>query len=185
MSKINSDLVDVLFGERATNVARDLKLNLKRVLSDGALDGQEAALALLATATSVESPELVEFARERAREFDLTHEQITEAEESAAIMAMLNMYYRFRHMVSHNDQSKADDYKQAGLRMTALAKPVMGKERFEMLAFAVSVLNGCESCIVSHEKVLRDAGVSVEKIHDLARLAAVAKAYKTLMKSSE
>jgi len=90
-------------------------------------------------------------------------------------MAMLNTYYRFRHFV-HKD----DDYRVAGLRMTALAKPQLGKERFEMLALAVSVLNGCESCVRSHEQVLRDAGVGADKIHDLARLASVVKALTTL-----
>ncbi|MGH9857599.1 MAG: carboxymuconolactone decarboxylase family protein, partial [Acidobacteriota bacterium] len=54
--------------------------------------------------------------------------------------------------------------------MAALARPVLGKERFEMLAFALSVLNGCESCIRSHEQVLRNAGLA-DKLHDLARLA--------------
>ena len=44
--------------------------------------------------------------------------------------------------------------------MTALARPLIGKERFEMLSFAVSVLNGCEACTRAHEKALKDAGVS-------------------------
>jgi len=73
-----------------------------------------------------------------------------------------------------------EDYRIAGLRMTSLARPSLGKERFEMLAFAVSVLNGCESCIRSHEEVLRNAGLSADKIHDLARLASVVKALRTL-----
>lgn len=68
----------------------------------------------------------------------------------------------------------------AGLRMTALARPTLGKERFEMLAFAVSVLGGCEMCVRSHERVLREAGVSIDKVHDLARLAAVVRGLKTL-----
>jgi alkyl hydroperoxide reductase subunit D len=59
--------------------------------------------------------------------------------------------------------------------MTALARPVLGKERFEMLAFTVSVLNGCETCTRAHEKTLKDAGVSSEKIHDLARIASIVK----------
>src|SRR5262249_16681690 len=98
------------------------------------------------------------------------------AAQSAALMAMLNTYYRFRHFVG-----SPEEYRAAGLRMTALARPVLGRERFEMLAFAVSVVNGCESCVRSHEKVLRDSGVSAEKVHDLARLAAVLKAAQTLL----
>jgi alkyl hydroperoxide reductase subunit D len=90
-------------------------------------------------------------------------------------MGMLNTYYRFKHMTEH-----ADDFKNAGLRMTVFAKPVLGKTRFEMLSFAVSVLNGCENCIRSHELVLRQMEVPVEKIHDLVRIAAVGKGIQAL-----
>jgi alkyl hydroperoxide reductase subunit D len=96
--------------------------------------------------------------------------------ESAAIMGMLNTYYKFRSFI----KERAEDYRTAGLRMTALARPALGKVPFEMLAFAVSVLNGCETCVVSHEKVLREAETNVEKIHDLARLAATVKAIQVL-----
>src|SRR5256885_684523 len=111
---------------------------------------------------SIETPGLdsVLPARDSAAAKDLRlnlQRLLEEASDSAAIMGMLNVYYRFRHMVAKND-----DYRTVGLRMTALAKPLLGKERFEMLAFAVSVLNGCESCIRSHEEVLRQASVSID-----------------------
>jgi len=170
-----SDKLERLFAHVDTTIARDLKLNLTRLLEQGALARDEAVLALLAGARAVEDQGLELFAREALTAFDLSPEQIEEAAQSAAIMAMLNTYYRFRHMIA-----KDGDYRTTGLRMTSLAKPVLGKERFEMLAFAVSVINGCESCIKAHEKVLRDAGVSVEKIHDLARMAAVVRGIKTL-----
>jgi AhpD family alkylhydroperoxidase len=51
-----------------------------------------------------------------------------------------------------------------------------------MLAFVISVLNGCETCARSHEKALKDGGASAEKIHELARLAAVVKGLKVLIK---
>jgi len=72
----------------------------------------------------------------------------------------------------------------AGLRMTALARPALGKVNFEMLAFTVSVVNGCETCVISHEAVLREAGLGAEKIHDLARMASVVKALKTLSETA-
>jgi alkyl hydroperoxide reductase subunit D len=169
------DVIDQLLGSRTTTIARDLKLNLKRILEEGALNPVEATLALLATATSVEHAALASHAREQLAILGVAPEGIQEAAESAAIMAMLNTYYRFKHMVG-----KDEDYQSAGLRMTALARPALGKEQFEMLALAVSILNGCESCIKSHEEVLRDAGVSADKLHDLARLAAVVKGLKAL-----
>lgn len=158
-----------------TTIARDLRLNLKRVLEESSLEREEALAGLLAVATAASDERLSAYARAELAGTGLDPAQIEEAAESAAIMGMLNVYYRFRHMIANDDE-----YRTTGLRMTALARPALGKERFEMLAFAVSVLNGCESCIRSHEKALRDAGIPVEKIHDLARLAAVVKGLNTL-----
>jgi len=172
--------IEHLFENKSTTIARDLKLNLKRFLSESALTPEEGVLTALACATSVEYTALQSWSKEMLSTMGLTAEQIQEASEAAAIMGMLNMYYRFRHMVSHGEHGNKTDYQQAGLRMTSLAKPVLGKEKFEMLAFAVSVLNGCESCISSHEKALKEAGVAADKIHDLARIAATIKGLKAL-----
>lgn len=175
MSSMIFEKLDALFEGKDSAIARDLRLNLRRILEEGSLPPEESLPALMAVSSSVQDRRLMAVAREAMIEKDFSEEQIREAEESAAIMAMLNTYYRFRHMVG-----KDDDYRTAGLRMTALARPVLGKERFEMLALAVSILNGCESCIKAHEKVLRDAGISADKVHDLARLAAVTKGIRSL-----
>jgi len=165
--------------QRGTTIAKDLRLNLKRFLHEGALAPEEAYLALLALANSAEYPALKDHARSRLEEIGIAPEKVREAAESSAIVGLLNTYYRFRKMVG-----KDEDYRAAGLRMTSLARPVLGKEGFEMLAFAISVLNGCESCVRSHEEVLRNAGVSTDKIHDLARLASTVRALKTLSQAS-
>jgi alkyl hydroperoxide reductase subunit D len=179
MSSINTDSLDLLLESRATPIARDLKLNLKRLLQEGTLEPEEGLLAMLATSISAHCDELAGFARSELAQRALGPELIREAEESAAMMGMLNIYYRFRHFVG-----KDEDYRVASLRMTALARPALGKERFEMLAFAVSVLNGCESCVRSHEEALRGAGVPVAKIHDLARMAAVIKGLEALLRAA-
>ncbi len=167
--------LDLLFENIRSPIGRDLKLNLKRLLEEGALTPAEGHAALLATATAVEHRPLALFARETLAKLGMPPEQIQEAAESAGLMGMLNVYYRFRHLIDNEE-----DYRTAGLRMTALARPALGKAPFEMLSFALSILNGCPSCIRSHEKVLREAAVSVEKIHDLARLASVVKGLQGL-----
>jgi len=174
MTELDTTFLDELFVGQDTAVARDLKLNLKRFLGQSTLAPDEALLTLLATATSVGSSPLACVARAELVRLDLKAEQIQEAAESAAIMGMLNVYYRFRHLLAAGlgQETVEADYGTAGLRMNALAKPSLGKERFEMLAFAVSVLNGCGTCITSHARALATLGVTTEKIHDLARLAA-------------
>ncbi len=160
---------------KESTIAKDIRLNFRRIMEESTLSPEEAYCTLLATATAVEYPVLREFAKSRLADLGVNPEQIREAEESSAIMAMLNTYYKFRYMVG-----KHDEYQTAGLRMTSLARPALGKERFEMLAFAVSVINGCQSCVISHEEALTKAGVSADKIHDLARLASVVNALKKL-----
>jgi alkyl hydroperoxide reductase subunit D len=175
MSTVTHDTIETLFQNQNAVIARDLKLNLTRLIEDGSLPRDEVYLVLVATATSVEHRRLAEYAAQQLRTLGIEEEKIREARESAALMGMLNTYYRFRHFVG-----QSEDYRNAGLRMTALARPILGKERFEMLAFAVSVLNGCETCTRAHEKTLKDAGVSPEKIHDLARIASVVKGMRSL-----
>jgi len=175
MNAISVEPIDTLLEAHTGLIARDLKLNLTRLLQDGALSPEEALLATLAISTSLNFGEMATYAREQLSQAGMPQDQIQEAAQSAALMGMLNTYYRFRHFVG-----SPEEYRVAGLRMTILAKPLLGKERFEMLAFAVSVVNGCESCVRAHEKTLRDGDVSTDKLHDLARLSAVLKALRTL-----
>jgi lipoyl-dependent peroxiredoxin subunit D len=170
---------------RETTIARDLNLNLQKIMSGGVLDQKEANLSLLAAARAVGYDELARVARANLEAHGVTEAERLEAEESAAIMGMLNTYYKFRSFITRAGETKLEDYRTAGLRMTALGRPVLGRTSFEMLAFTVSVANGCETCVVSHENVLREAGVGAEKIHDLARLASVVKAMKTLSEIKE
>jgi lipoyl-dependent peroxiredoxin subunit D len=181
--KVTSEFIETMLESRGTGIARDLKLNLRRLIEESSLTPQESTLALLACATAVDHRSLVSHSRERLVALEFSTEQIQEGAEIAALMGMLNYYYRFRHMVSHT-VGKEEEYKTAGLRMTSMARPALGKELYEMLAFAVSVINGCESCVKAHENVLRESGVSVDKVHDLARLAAVVNGLKVLERAA-
>jgi alkyl hydroperoxide reductase subunit D len=180
VSAVIHETVDSLFEDQTTTIAKDLKLNFAKFIDGVALSREEAHLALLAAAAAIGSRRMERYASEQLQNSGLGADEIRESRESAAIVGMLNTYYRFRHFLVN-----AEEYRTAGLRMTSLARPVLGKERFEMLAFTVSVLNGCETCTQAHEKALKQAGVSPEKIHDLARLAAVAKGLRVLIKEEQ
>lgn len=183
MSSLNERLDNFFereFPNHSTSVYRDLMMNLKKILEDSPLNSTDRFLNLLAVATTLENKELMTLATEELQAHDMTKEQIQEAKESAAIMGMLNTYYKFKGFL---DSAVAEDYQRAGLRMQSLMKPHNGKERFEMMSFAVSVVNGCPTCVSSHEKALRQLGVEPDKIHDLARLAAVAKGLTALKKT--
>jgi alkyl hydroperoxide reductase subunit D len=59
--------------------------------------------------------------------------------------------------------------------MNIMMNPVLGKEFFELMSLAVSAVNGCESCVNSHEESVRKLGSSEVRIFDAIRLAAIVK----------
>lgn len=177
MSANLEQLLESTWGEATTSVQRDLYLNIRKLMEEGPLDETLRHFVLVAVAQSLHNKDLVEYGKTQLSRLDISPELQREAQEAAAIMGMLNTYYKFKSFLP---ESVAGDYQRAGLRMQSLAKPLVGKDIFEMMAFAVSVVNGCPSCIVSHEKALRELNIDPEKIHELARIAAVVKGLTTL-----
>jgi alkyl hydroperoxide reductase subunit D len=171
---------DQHFPNHSTSIYRDLLMNVKKVLEDSPLEPADRFLGLAAIATSLDHKPLFELAAQHLKTLEVSDEQIQEAKESAAIMGMLNTYYKFKGYLAPDS---VENYQRAGLRMQSLSKPLNGKERFEMMSFAVSVVNGCPTCVSSHEKALRALNVDAEKIHDLARLASATKGLTVLHKN--
>ncbi|MFN3430439.1 MAG: carboxymuconolactone decarboxylase family protein, partial [Candidatus Sericytochromatia bacterium] len=124
---------------------------------------------LLALASAVRDQAIAELAERWMRALGFSDEQVTEAVEAAAIYAMINLYFSFREDI---DQP---EYESAGLTMTGVARPAIGKHQMERLAMALSVLNKCKPCVRYHEAKLRELGSRPDEIRDLARLAAVVK----------
>lgn len=46
------------------------------------------------------------------------------------------------------------------------------KADFELACLAVSATNGCQVCLQSHEKVVLEAGLTEDQVHDAVRVAA-------------
>ncbi len=159
--------LDVL-KNRLPDYAKDLRLNLSSLASEASLSEQQRAGTFIVSALASRNAQttqaiMAEFAPR------LSKEALEAAHAAASIMAMNNIYYRFVHLAS------APDYKTlpAKLRMNALAKPGVEKADFELWSIAVSAINGCGMCIDSHEKVLREHGVTAEQIQAAVRIASV------------
>ena len=148
-------------------------------MDDSALEMNERFMNLAALARALHWKDLEMLAAIELKELGLEDPQIEECFESAAIMGMLNTYYKFKSYLSA-DVLADSAYQRAGLRMNSLLNALNGKEKFEMMAFSVSVVNGCSTCVSAHEKALTDLGVPREKIHNLARLASVLKGLSCL-----
>jgi len=148
--------------------AKDLKLNLSSLASETLLTEQQRAGAFIACALAARNQATTQ-AMMASFAPTLSPEALTAAKAAAAVMGMNNIYYRFTHLAS------AEDYKTlpARLRMNVIGKPGVDKVDFELWCLAVSAINGCGVCIDSHEKILREAGLSAEQIQAAVRIAAV------------
>jgi len=162
--------------------ARDLKLNLTAVLTPAGAPGlserQIWAVALAAAAASRNSAFSRDIEALATAHLDVAHLQAAHA--AAAIMGMNNVYYRFLHLVED------EEYKQlpARLRMNVIGNPGIDKFDFELLSLAVSVINGCGTCVVAHERQLRQHGASREGVQSAVRIAAVVHAVARVAETS-
>ena len=147
--------------------ARDIKLNLQSVLQPGALSPAQRWGVAIASAVAARNTALRDAVIEAARA-EVGSDVIDDALAAAALMAMNNVYYRFRHLVGKPSYNQMP----ARLRMQRIAKPATSKTDFELFCLAVSAINGCETCIRSHEIAVLAGGLTEEHVHDAVRIAA-------------
>lgn len=147
--------------------AKDIKLNLQSVLQPGALTPAQRWGVAIASAVATRNERLRDAILADARG-EVGPEVIDDALAAAALMAMNNVYYRFRHMIGKESYSQMP----ARLRMQRIVKPSSNKVDFELFCLAVSAINACEMCIRSHEDVVIKGGLSEEQVHDAIRIAA-------------
>jgi len=156
--------------------ARDIKLNLQAVLQPGSLSAAQRWGVAIASAVAARHAALRDALIADARA-EVGAEVIDDALAAAALMAMNNVYYRFRHLVGKESYSQLP----ARLRMQRIAKPASTKVDFELFCLAVSAINACESCIRSHEAVVIEGGLTEEQVNDAVRIAATVNAAAVAM----
>lgn len=156
---------------------KDLKLNISTALNAESLGKKDAYLLAFAVAVNEKHTSLKNTFESSAREQGATDAEIAEVLACTSLMNANNIYYRFRHFMHEEFYDKA----QAGIRMSIMSNPVLGKELFELISLAVSAINGCELCVTSHEKNLVNHGTEKLRIHDAVRLAAVIKSLTVLL----
>ncbi len=150
--------------------ARDLRLNLGSVLTPtgapGLTERQIWAVALAAAIASRHVPLARDL--EALAAAHLSPADLNAARAAAAVMGMNNIYYRFLHLVEDAEYQQMP----ARLRMNVLGNPGIEKADFELLSLAVSAINGCGTCVASHERQLRQHGLSREAVQSAVRIAA-------------
>jgi len=166
-----SDNVDALSNVEARYL-KDLKINVGNVINNTQyLNKKEAALLALATAINEKNVVLQKGFTVLAKENGATDEEIAEVVAATSLMNANNVFYRFRHFLNKDSYNSMP----AGIKMSIMMNPVLGKEFFELLSLAVSSLNGCEMCVTSHEASVRQHGGSEQRVFEAVKLAAIIK----------
>lgn len=148
---------------------RDLKLNFTSTLTSSYLSEKECALVALSISVNNNNAVLTNFLEKHALEKGATAEEIAEAAGCASLLALNNVFYRFRHFTGKEKYTQIP----ARIRMQLMSSPVTGKEFFELMSIAVSAVNGCEMCVNAHEKSILALGSSEERVFDAVRIASI------------
>jgi alkyl hydroperoxide reductase subunit D len=160
--------VETLRG-RLPEYARDIKLNLQSVLQPGGtLSNEQRWGVAVASAAAARNGELLAAVLADAQA-EVGAAVIEDALAAASLMAMNNVYYRFRHIIG----KESYEQKPARLRMQRIAKPATNKADFELFCIAVSAINNCEACLRSHESVVLQGELTEDHVHEAVRIAAV------------
>lgn len=163
-----TDALDLL-EEGKSRYVTDLKLNFKNSFESDHLSKKEIGLLGVALAVNAGNRILKQFFRDNAAAEGASEAEIAEAVACASLLSANNVFYRFRHFVNKEKYNEIP----ARIKMNIMARPVTGKEFFELVSLAVSAVNGCEMCVKSHENSLIELGSKEERIFEAVRLAAV------------
>jgi alkyl hydroperoxide reductase subunit D len=166
-----------LLAQTDARYLRDLKINVTNALGAETLTKKEAYFLAYAVAANEKNEVLQKAFQQSAVNEGANEKELAEVLSCMSLLNANNVYYRFRHFMHEEFYSNA----QAGIRMSIMANPLLGKEFFELISLVVSALNGCELCVTSHEKTLVGHGTAKQRIHDAVRLGAVIKSLAVLM----
>ena len=159
--------------------ARDLALNLHAVLGESSLSEAQRWGVAVASAVAARNDRLrVAIIVDAAATVGAA--TVEDAVAAAAIMGMNNVYYRFLHLVEDPEYQKLP----ARLRMNVLGNPGIPKADFELLSLAVSAINGCGTCVASHERQVRQHGLEREAVQSAVRIAATVHAVARVLEGT-
>lgn len=155
---------------------KDLKINVGNVLKSQNLTKRETLLLAYSVAVNEKNAPLIAAFEELALGEGATDKEIAEAVACVSLMNANNVFYRFRHFI----KKEYYDTAPAGIKMSIMMNPVLGKEFFELLSLAISALNGCEMCVTSHEQSVLAHGGTQARIFDAVRLTAIIRSFSVL-----
>jgi alkyl hydroperoxide reductase subunit D len=151
------------------NYAKDLRLNFSSLVRNQTeLTTQQLWGTLVASAMASRNGDLIQAVLAEAPSH-LQPIALEAAKGAAAVMGMNNVYYRFLHLTSNQKYATIP----AKLRMNIIRMHGVDQLDFELWSLAVSAINACGTCVDSHERALRERGMTEETILMAVRVASV------------
>lgn len=167
-----------LLDNAASRYIKDLKINVSNALNNTQyLSKKEALLLALAVAINEKYSPLKESFILQAKEEGATEAELAEIVAITSLMNTNNVFYRFRHFM----QKDFYNNQPAGIKMSVMMNPVLGKEFFELVSLVISAINGCQMCVSSHEQSVLQHGSSEAKIYEAVKAGAVIKGLITVL----
>lgn len=164
----NLELLDIA----ESRYIKDLKINVSNALDNTQyLNRKEALLLALAVAVNEKCNPLKESFAAQAIAEGASDAELAEVVALTSLMNTNNVFYRFRHFL----QKDFYNTQPAGIKMSIMMNPVLGKEYFELLCLVVSAINGCEMCVSSHEQSVLQHGSSEARVYEAVKCGAVIK----------
>lgn len=161
--------------------AKDLRLNFSTLIrQDTILTDAQRWGTVIATAMASRNERLIGAAVSEAMAH-VSANVIEAAKGAAAIMGMNNVYYRFLHSVSNEKYRTIP----ARLRMNILRTHGVEHADFELWCEAVSAINNCHVCMDSHEKSVREKGLTEDHVAQAIRIASVINAISDVLTAEE
>jgi len=172
----SSNLLALAAGE--SRFIKDLKINVGNVLNNNQhLNRKEALLLALAVAVNERFSLLQDAFTGLAKDAGASEAEIAEIVACTSLMNTNNIFYRFRHFIQKDFYTN----QPAGIKMSIMANPLMGKEFFELVSLVVSSINGCEMCVSSHEKSVLQHGSPESRVLEGVKLGAIIKGLITIL----
>ena len=156
---------------------RDLRINVSNALAYPNLTKKESYLVTLAVGINEKNEKLVKAFTSLAEKEGASNAEIAELHSLVSLMNINNVFYRFRHYTKKEYYTNTP----AGIKMSIMMNPVLGKEFFELLSLAISAVNGCEMCVNAHEQSVKQHGATEARIYDAIRLSAVINGFANLV----
>jgi lipoyl-dependent peroxiredoxin subunit D len=157
---------------------KDLKINVSNVLNNTQyLNKKEVLLLAYAVAVNEKFDLLKDTFQAQAQEAGATDAELAEIVSCTSLMNANNIFYRFRHFMQKDFYTNTP----AGIKMSIMVNPVLGKEFFELVSLVISSINGCEMCVTSHEQSILQHGGSESRILEGVKLGAIIKSLITVL----